>query len=123
MRTIVFKFALAVGIAFLLAHCGYAAEFSWPKQGSDPKALWKIIDERYAKASTNSLGTAGDIAAIKQAIAADAQPQIVEVREIRWLSPSVIMAFTRTQSAAYYYVSEQKNGKWGIVTHYQIWVS
>ena len=115
------KFVLAVGTTLLLVQCLYATEFSWPKEIRDQKER-KIIDDRYAHASTNALGSTNDIAAIKHAIAADMKPQEVEVREIRWLSPSLVMAYTRTESAAYYYVSEKRKSTWEIRAHYGIWV-
>ena len=115
------KFVLAVGAILLLVQCLHATEFSWPKEISDQKE-WKIIEDRFAHASTNALGSTNDIAAIKRAVAADMKPQEVEVREIRWLSPSLVMTYTCTESAAYYYVSEKRKSMWEIRAHYVIWV-
>lgn len=119
---------LTAGIVLLVALCVHAAGFTWPAHDSDPcpwpkpKDAGRIIRDRFAQASTNALGTTNDSIAVKKRIVEHVKPQQVEVRELRWLSPILVMAYTRTESAAFYYVTEKKNGKWDVITYYMLWV-
>lgn len=132
MRTQFFtllRFCLTGGSAVFLGCCALAVDLTWPERGSDPypwpkpKGSGKIVDDRFAHASTNSLGTTNDIAAVKRAITKNLKPREVEVREIRWLYPTSVMAYTRTQFAAFYYVTEKKQDEWKILTYYMLWVT
>src|SRR5947209_2400339 len=107
-----------------LAFFARGGDYSWPERGSDPYP-WprgadrgKILHERFTQASTNSLGTPTDIGAVKQTIAAHRALERVEVRQLRWLSPSLVMGLTRTRSAAYYYIVEKKKDAWSVLTYY-----
>ena len=127
-RSARFALFLTAGVAFLLAWCTHAADLTWPERDRDPypwpkpNEAGKIIRDRFANASTNALGTTNDVITVKKAITEHLKPQQVEVRELRWLSPILVMAYTRTKSAAFYYVTEKKNGKWDVITYYMLWV-
>jgi len=122
---ITFAALLVVCVALVAA----APDYTWPERGTDPypwpnpKEASKILYDRFLQASTNALGTAEDIKALQQAIAAHKAPLRVEVRDVRWLSPSLVMAYTRTEFAAYYYVTEKKKGKWSVLSYYMLWVT
>lgn len=100
-------------------------KYAWPERGTWPKdkGASKLLDDRFALASTNSLGTATDIVAIKKVIVTHKEKQEIEIHQIRWLNASLVMAFVRTESAAFYYVVEKKTNKWELVTYYMLWVS
>jgi len=104
-----------------------AAEMSWPERGADPypwpKGGSKMLHDRFTQASTNSLGSIAELEAIKKAIVTQKAPQKVEVRDIHWLSPTSVMAYTRTEIAAFYYIAEKKKDKWEILTYYMLWVT
>jgi len=90
---------------------------AWPK----PQSAARILDERFAKASTNALGSTTDIAVIKSAIAVS-EPQ-GRVTDIRWLSPTLVMAKVRLPESAWYYVVEKRRKEWLIRTCYLKWIS
>lgn len=125
MRIRFLNFSVRMGA--LLGACVSAPTLSWPEHGEDPYAFVdpeearKIVDERFAHASSNVLGTADDVAAIGLEIAEDLEPRAAEVREIRWLSPTLVMADTYVKYAGFFYVVEKKGGKWSVLTHYLLW--
>ncbi len=102
---------------------------AWPQRADEPhpwpspKDAAGQLTDRFESADRNALGSTNDVAAIYQAIAGQRAPTEVDVREVRWLSPTLVMAYTRTRTAAYYYVLEKKSGSWGIVTYYLIWIT
>lgn len=92
---------------------------AWPR----PMESMNIINERFAHGSTNVLGNDGDIAAIQGVITTHQPSQSLHVAELRWLSKTLVMARVRAMEAEYYYVVEQKNGRWKVLTYYLIWIS
>ncbi len=111
-----------------------AAEYKWPERDADPypwpkgEGSQKLLNERWAKASKKSLGTDEDAAAIKKAITAHIKGKRARVREIRWLSPTLVMATASwysgpEASAGYYYVVQKPNETWEILTYYMLFVS
>jgi len=109
-------------VAMLIPLVISAGEYAWPK-GSSKSSLWpedknavKILDEKFAQASTNALGTAADVANIKDSILA--QKVVDRIDEIRWVSSSALIARASTQLSVYYYVVEKKKGKWEVIAYY-----
>ena len=121
-------FFLVAAAALALPGSGCVADHSWPRHASDPfpwpepKAAVKVLEDRFDAASTSALGTPSDIAAVQKAVAARARPEVADVRELRWLSPTLVMAYTRTPHAAFYYVAEKRSGNWYILKHYMLWL-
>src|SRR5262245_60309552 len=111
-----------------------AAEYKWPARGEDPYP-WpkgadahKVLSERWTKASKKPLGTDADTGAIKKGIIAHIREKNADVREVRWLSPTLAMASAGwysgpLASASYYYVVQKSKDKWEIVTYYMLSVS
>jgi hypothetical protein len=102
-----------------------AADLSWPEAEDigwpKPRSAAQVIQDRFAKASTNAMGTALDIAAVKSAILV-AKPA-GRVEGIRWLSSSLVMAKVRSPEVSWYYVVEKKKDKWMVLTRYLHWIS
>ena len=129
LHSIVFK---VIAICFI-ALAAFPADYQWPatRGGGWPKDkdAQKTLDDRFDKASKKSLGSDTDIAAIKKAILADmVQPTGASVSEVRWLSPTLVMAKAGWHSGPLdrgylYYVVEKKEANWKIVTHYLLAIS
>jgi hypothetical protein len=90
---------------------------AWPK----PQNAIEILDNRFASASTNALGTAADINMVKAAIVATHRK--IQVEDLRWLSGDLVMVRARTQESSWYYVVERKKKGWSVLTYYLKWIS
>jgi hypothetical protein len=121
----------AVFSLILIVLSGCAAGPRWPERAEDPYPWPKganardILDERFVKASRNSLGDEADIAGIKEAVVRHMKTERSGIGEIRWLSPKLVMAtagrYSGSQIAArYYYVAQKRNDRWEIVTYYMV---
>jgi hypothetical protein len=118
-------------LLFALVLSVYAADYQWPERDDESpkgKDAYKILEDRFAKASKKALGSDIDIAAIKKLVLGHITQSKPRVNEIRWLSPTLVMVDASwyegpTASAGYYYVVEKKNGKWDVVTYYMLWAS
>jgi len=106
-----------------------AGDYTWPERDSEPhpwprpKEAVALLDERFASASSDALGSAADVADIDGAIVAQQPARDMDIREIRWLSRTLVIAYVRIPNAAYYYVVEKTDDRWNVVTYYLIWVS
>ena len=69
------------------------------------------------------LGSESDIAAIRQTIAADQPRQNLNTTDLRWLTPTLVMAKVRGMETRYIYVVEKMNGQWTVIVHYVQWRS
>ena len=129
LHSIVFS---VIAVCFI-ALAAFSADYQWPatRGGGWPKEAdaQKILDDRFDKSSKQSLGSDTDTAAIKKAILADmVQPTGASVSEVRWLSPTLVMAKAGWHSGSldrgtFYYVVEKKDADWKIVTHYLLAIS
>ena len=80
----------------MVAPVSHATDLVWPERSKNlgwprPPEASKILRDRFANASRDALGSAADIGAIKLAIIS-ARPGS-EVKEIRWLSSTLVMAY------------------------------
>ncbi len=91
----------------------------WPR----PRDAAKMLADQFESAEPAALAEPGDLKAIEEAIAAQTAPENVEVRDVRSLSPALVMAYVRTRSAAFYYVLAKEGGHWGIVNRYLVWIN
>lgn len=110
-------FPMAVSAAVLTWPDREAGALAWPK----PRTAVKILNDRFARASTNALGSATDMTAVEAAIAA-VRPRI-RVEEIRWLSSDLVMVRARLPESSWYYVVERKKEGWSILIYYLKWMS
>jgi hypothetical protein len=69
------------------------------------------------------MGTPEDVVLICQAIHIHPQLPKSNVREIRWLSPNVVMARAGHSTAEYYYVLTRRTKAWRVLTYYMLWIS
>src|SRR5689334_3502059 len=75
-----------------------AADYTWPKRDKDPypwpqgKDAAKVLQDRFARASKKALGNEKDTEGIKKVILAHMENPKSSVNEIRWLSPTLVMA-------------------------------
>jgi hypothetical protein len=97
-------------------------ELTWPDASANS---WtpSIVSERFNHAATKMLGSESDIAAVQQSIAADQPRQKLNLTDLRWLTPTLVMAKVRGMESGYIYVVEQKNGQWTVIVHYVQWRS
>jgi len=97
-------------------------ELTWPDAAAD---FWipSIVSERFNHAATKMLGSESDIAAVQQSIAADQPRQNLNITDLRWLLPTLVMARVRGMETGYIYVVEKKNGQWTVIVHYVQWRS
>jgi hypothetical protein len=97
---------------------------TWPPQELDPndysggEERHRILHERFTQASQAPLGVPGDAAAIKKAIYA----RRAVVTEVRWLSPTLVVARAGGGMPgghiSYYFVVRKKPGTWEVLTYY-----
>jgi hypothetical protein len=103
---------------------------AWPS--TDPSGWakgtnsYQLLRHWFNRASKKRLGTEEDIAAIKKMILDDMKSyENPAVEEIRWLSPTLIIAVANWYSSpmgagAYYYILEKKGSAWKETAHYLI---
>jgi hypothetical protein len=126
MQILVSKLLLVSVFIFLTATSMAADTLTWPEQ---EKGLpWpkrpngsRIIQDRFYQGSTNSLGSATDLASIKSVIAT-ARPS-GSVWQIRWLSAQLVMVKVRLTESSWFYVVEKRKDDWTILTYYLDWIS
>jgi hypothetical protein len=94
-------------------------ELNWPAVAAG-EWMWTppIVSERFTRASTNALGSEGDIAEINKSIATDNPRQQLRVTDLRWLSSTLTMARVRGIGTVFFYVVEKKGGRWTVLVHY-----
>jgi hypothetical protein len=119
--------ALAVVLWLLLVSVSHATDLVWPERSKNlgwprPPQAGKILEDRFANASKDALGSASDIAAIKSAVLS-VRPSS-EIDEIRWLSSTLVMAQVSNRGAtAWYYVVEKTTDEWRVRIFYLLWIS
>jgi hypothetical protein len=118
-------------------HADNAAHLKWPDRGADPypcpkPQFYDLLNARFEKASRIPLGTAEDVAAIceaihnyKQQLLFNPELSSLFVREVRWLSSTVVMASADTThfslcGADYYYVLTLRGKTWRVLTYYML---
>ena len=123
------KTKLLLGLALVLSGglvgCSTTArqqrtELTWPDADS-----WtpSIVSERFNHAATNTLGSKSEIAAVQQSITADQPRQNLNTTDLRWLTPTLVMAKVRGMETGYIYIVEKMNGQWTVIVHYVQWRS
>ncbi len=110
-------------LILLLALAGCAPQ-RWPVPGDEQMASdIPVIGQRYEAASKKRLGTEQDVADIARRV----EREPLNVREIRWLSPTEVMVFADWGRdlgyEQYYCVLEKKDGKWRMIERYLTAVS
>jgi outer membrane murein-binding lipoprotein Lpp len=101
----------------------------WPPRGDDPypwakgEDAYEILQERYVKASEKALGADADVSAVRSVIVKHMKQEENTVREIRWLSPTLVMAFAHSRYASYWYIVEKRKDTWQVLTYYMEGVS
>jgi hypothetical protein len=106
----------------------------WPGQKADPDAHARnevdsiLISKRWERASKTQLGSNEDTEAIRAAIIQHMKHPQAKVHEIRWISPTVVMAKSSWYSgplaaAGYTYVLRKNEQGWTVIAHYMEWVS
>lgn len=126
MKNLLIKLLFVTALVFLTATSMAADTLTWPEQEKGlpwPKRPngHRIIEDRFYQGSTNSLGSATDLAAIKSAVAT-ARPS-GSVVGIRWLSARLVMVKVRLTESQWYYVVERRKDDWTILTYYLDWIS
>jgi hypothetical protein len=106
----------------------------WPEHGSDPypwvtnQVGQRLLKKRWERASTKELGSKDDSNAIRTAVIKHMQNSKAQVREIRWLSPTVVMVrsswYEGPLAAAWYtYALRKTEAGWIVVTYYMEGIS
>jgi len=104
-------------------------DLQWPQRGEDPypwakgENAEKILYERYTNASKEALGSDADFSAVRRVIVDHMKKEGSTVREIRWLSPTLVMSLVNSRFAIYWYIVEKKNDTWQVLTYYMEGVS
>jgi len=119
--------SLALALSGGLLGCSTIAqqqrtELTWPDAATDS---WtpSIVSERFNHAATKMLGSESDIAAVQQSVATDQPRQNLNTTNLRWLTPTLVMAKVRGMETGYIYVVEKKNGQWTVIVYYVQWRS
>ncbi len=100
----------------LTALCRYsvAGELQWPFP-LQPDAI-AIVGKRFAQGSARPLGTQEDVSQIRAAVAG--KKNSVHVSEIRWLSPTLVVAAGTDGPYQVLWPVAKKSGKWGVLMEY-----
>jgi len=115
-------------------HADNAMHLKWPDRDADPypwpkpKSAFDLLNARFEKASRIPLGTAEDVAAICEAIHSNKRQSSPFVKEVRWLSPTVVMASAGTpyfslSGSDFYYVLTLRGKTWRVLTYYMLAVA
>ena len=126
--------AAACILSTILAGAAGSGDYKWPEtrgyKDPWPKDLhaYKVLNERWGKASKKPLGKEADTAAIKKTVLRHIKWENSSVSEVRWLSPTLVMAFASWHgrdlaAAGFFYVIHKQKDKWEIVIYYQLYVS
>jgi hypothetical protein len=127
LRTIASLFRWVLSL-LLLTPAAIAADLEWPDRDKlDAKGV-EILFARYAQASKKPLGTDQDVESIKKVVVVHMKRASARVNEIRWLSPTLIMAETSWHEApkaggTYFYIVEKNKDTWVVKTYYLIEVN
>lgn len=106
-------------LACLTMLCGYsvAGDLRWPVPLIEPNAL-RIVEERFAAGSARSLGTQEDVNQIRSIVAARKKIGSVHVSEIRWLSPTLVVAAGTDGPYQVFWPLAKKSGRWEVLMEY-----
>ena len=112
---------LLIFSSILVTACGGTG---WPGQyGEDPSVFdFPVVRHRWEAASRTALGTAQDVAEIKEAIRKKRSDVIVH--EIRWISATEVMAYVAhgeqlaLGSESFYSVVKKDGDHWHLVAWY-----
>jgi len=104
------------------------ANSNWPSPDASPYEL-ASVQSQFDKASIKPLGSKADMIEIKKAILSyRGEPSVNYVGELRWLSPTQVMAKCallngNVGSSGYTYVLEKRSGIWKVIVVYMDWIS
>ena len=96
--------------------CGYsfAGELQWPFP-LEPDAL-SIVGKRFALGSARPLGTQEDVSQIRATVAG--RKNSTHVSDIRWLSPTLVVAAGTDGPYQVFWAVAKKSGKWEVLVEY-----
>jgi hypothetical protein len=120
------KLALLAAFCSFVAPVSRATDLVWPGRSKNlgwprPPEATKILQDRFANASREALGSADDIAAVKLAIISTRPGS--EVKEIRWLSSTLVMAYVSSRDPGWFYVVDKSTGEWRVLIFYLLSIS
>ena len=98
----------------MLCHYSVAGELQWPFP-LQPDAL-TIVGKRFAAGSARTLGTQEDVAQIRTTVAG--KKSSTHVSDIRWLSPTLVVAAGTDGPYQVFWPVAKKSGKWQVLMEY-----
>ena len=98
----------------MLCRYSLAGELQWPFP-LEPDAL-SIVGKRFALGSARPLGTQEDVSRIRAAVAG--KKSSTHVTEIRWLSPTLVVAAGTDGPYQVFWPVAKKSGKWEVLMEY-----
>jgi len=121
-------------VAIALALRATAADAQWPSHGDAPYEWpegadgYQVIRDRFNGASATALGSKDDIEQIKKAVVSHMKHPKAQIKEVRWISPSLVMISSSwytgpLAAASYYYVLEKNKEQWIVKTYYLLSIS
>ena len=111
MRAVVLLICLT-----MLCRYSVAGELRWPHP-LEPDAL-AIVGKRFSVGSTRLLGTQEDVSQIRSTVAARKKIGSVHVSDIRWLSPTLVVAAGTDGPYQVFWVVGKKSGRWETLMEY-----
>jgi hypothetical protein len=109
MRVVVQLFCLT-----MLCRYSLAGELRWPHP-LEPDALG-IVGKRFAVGSARRLGTQEDVSQIRATVAG--RKSSTHISDIRWLSPTLVVAAGTDGPYQVFWAVAKKCGKWEVLVEY-----
>lgn len=109
MRAVVLLICLT-----MLCRYSLAGELRWPHP-LEPDALG-IVGKRFAVGSARRLGTQEDVSQIGVTVAG--RKSSTHVSDIRWLSPTLVVAAGTDGPYQVFWAVAKKSGKWEVLVEY-----
>ena len=98
----------------MLCRYSLAGELRWPHP-LEPDALG-IVGKRFAVGSARRLGTQDDVSQIRATVAG--RKSSTHVSDIRWLSPTLVVAAGTDGPYQVFWAVAKKSGKWEVLVEY-----
>ena len=98
----------------MLCRYSVAGELRWPFP-LEPDAL-AIVGKRFAAGSARSLGTQEDVRQIRTTVAG--RKSSTHVSDIRWLSPTLVVAAGTDGPYQVFWPVAKKSGRWEVLMEY-----
>lgn len=97
----------------------YWPDMTWSEKSRPSASDNAYFDRRWELASTNMMGNLADLSEIKKLFTT--RPSM-KVREIRWVSPTTVIAEISTDSVGYYCLVRKEGEQWRIIARKLLWI-